>query len=128
MNLARQIEEGRASMQVIQGTVKDDGTKSPLSKYDPLIDVLSDGHQLVLGVLQDVPYPEYHANTPLPQDVLDEIFTRGPHLLKIVDCDMLTMAKEKGNFNGNVIYSALSKLRKSLEETLRNYNRLIGTV
>lgn len=127
MNLARQIEESRVSMRVIQGSAnKDVDLKSQLSKYDPLIDVLSEGHQLVLGVLQDVPSPDYHASTPLQQDVLDAIFTRGPQLLKTVDRDMLSVAKEKGNFNGNAIYGALSRLRRSLELTLRNYNRLEG--
>lgn len=127
MNLAENIEEGRFSMEVIQGFVKEDGPRSVLSKYDPLIDVLSDGHQLVLGVLRDVPTPEYTANTPLSQEVLDSIFIRGPGLLRTVDKDMLTMVGERGNFNGNAVYSSLVKLRQSLDETIRNYNRLVGS-
>lgn len=127
MNLARNIEEGTASIAVIQGGASNEKLEPVLSKYDSFIDILGQDHQLVLGVLETVPNKStYCARTPIHQALLDRIVLQGSSLLRMVDRDMMAIATEHGNFEGNNLYSSLIKLRVALVKTISNYSKMVG--
>lgn len=126
MNLAHQIENSRASVEVIQGGASCDQLEGTLSKYDDLVDLLGDNHQLVLNVLEEVPSRDYTVRTTVKQELLDSVFTKGAGLLRLVDRDMLKIASTHGNFEGNAIYSSLGCLRKSISSTIAQYPRMAG--
>ncbi len=125
--LARRMEEGSASLAVIQGGVSNEKLEPVLAKYDNLTDILGQDHQLILGVLQHVPQPTYRARTPVRQALIDRIAMQGVALLRMVDRDMINLATDIGNFEGNAIYSSLTKLRTSLTQTIAQYPRIVGS-
>lgn len=126
MNLAHQIESGQQALEVIQGGVETGSLERTLSKYDDLVELLGDNHQLVLTVLEDVPSRDYTVRTTVKQELLDSVFTKGAGLLRLVDRDMLKIASTHGNFEGNAIYSSLGCLRRSISATIAQYPRMAG--
>jgi len=128
VNVAERIEIGRQSMEVIQGGAASAELESTLVKYDDLVGLLSENHQLVLAVLRTVETPTYIAHTPIRQEMLNRIVSKGPALLKSIDKDMLKIADAQGNFEDNAIYGSLSRLRESVTLTVKNYSRMSGAV
>lgn len=128
MNVAERIETGRQSLEVIQGGAASAELESTLEKYDDLVGLLSENHQLVLAVLRSVDSPAYVAHTPIRQEMLNKIVSKGPALLKSIDKDMLRIASDQGNFENNAIYGSLSRLRESVTLTVRNFSRMSGAV
>ena len=127
MKLARRIEHCQEDLTVIQGGRHEDDVATMLSKYDDLVEILGEDHQMVLGVLQDVRQRQYVARTPVSQKLLDSLVHTGSGLLRVMDRDMLKLADTRGNFENNAVYGSMSRLRDSVARTIASYTRLAGS-